>query len=98
MHEWRAHTVGDGRDDTNRTRPGVNREPAAEAGGGCLGLAPLPPRHQRHTYPPMGAHVLWLIALTAPEGGTEAIRVRLRGRRGEYGDRGGCSSGFVATT
>ena len=24
------------------TRPGVNRGPAAEAGGGCLGLAPLP--------------------------------------------------------
>ena len=30
-----------------KTRPGVNREPAAEAGGGCLGLAPLPPRHTR---------------------------------------------------
>ena len=30
-----------------KTRPGVNREPAAEAGGGCLGLAPLPPRHSR---------------------------------------------------
>ena len=30
----------------NQTRPGVNREPAAVAGGGCLGLAPLrlPPR------------------------------------------------------
>ena len=26
------------------TRPGVNQEPAAEAGGGCLRLAPLPPR------------------------------------------------------
>ena len=32
------------------TRPGVNREPAAEAGGGCLRLAPLPPRQmQRRT-------------------------------------------------
>ena len=30
-----------------RTRPGVNQEPAAEAGGGCLRLAPLPPRHMQ---------------------------------------------------
>ena len=31
-------------------RPGMNREPAAEAGGGCLRLAPLPPRQmQRRT-------------------------------------------------
>jgi hypothetical protein len=30
------------------TRPGVNQEPAAEAGGGCLRLAPLPPRQMLH--------------------------------------------------
>jgi hypothetical protein len=29
------------------TRPGVNREPAAKAGGGCLRRTPLPPRQSR---------------------------------------------------
>ena len=36
----------------------MNREPAAEAGGGCLGHAPLPPRHQRRIWSQSTAQVL----------------------------------------
>ena len=40
------------------TRPGVNQEPAAEAGGGCLRLAPLPPRHMCRSGSQRSAQVL----------------------------------------
>ena len=42
----------------NWTRPGVSREPAAEAGGGCLRLAPLPPRHMCRSGSQRSAQVL----------------------------------------